>query len=100
MGLYERLMGLETPKLSVHEFMGVMQEIALGNMTGAQGVTAFGLSASESTEASTLQSVIAAQPTATDKKLKAMEFERVLMVAEQRIVPFNTPALVKTRFGV
>ena len=53
MALYDRLMGLEPPKLPVHQFMGVMQEIALGNMTGTQGVTAFGLSAAEATEAST-----------------------------------------------
>jgi hypothetical protein len=38
--------------------------------------------------------------TAENKKLKAIEFERVLMLAEVRMVPFNTVALVKTRLGV
>ena len=100
MGLYERLMGFEQPKLPVHQFMGAMQEISLGNMTGAQGVTAFGLSPAEATEASTLQATIAAEPTAVEKKVKAMEVERVLFLAEQRLVPFDTPAAVKTRLGV
>jgi hypothetical protein len=103
MALYDRLMGLDpdpAKKIGVHQFMGVMQEIALGNMTGAQGVSTFGLSASEATEATTLQSVIASELTAENKKLKAIEFERVLMLAEVRMVPFNTVALVKTRLGV
>lgn len=100
MGLYERLMGFEEPKLPVHQFMGAMQEIAMGNMTGAQGVAAFGLSAAEATEAQTLQGVVSAPATADGKKLRAVEYERVLMLAEQRIAPFNTVALVKTRLGV
>lgn len=100
MGLYERLMGFEDPKIAVHQFMGVMQEISLGFMTGAQGVAAFNLSPSEATEASTLQATIAAEPTANEKKLKAVEDERVLMVAEQHIVPYDTVAAVKTRLGV
>ncbi len=100
MALYPRLMGLEQPKIAVHQFFGVMQEIALGFMTGPQGVAAFALSPAEATEASTLQAVIAAEPTATDKKLKAVEFERVGMVAEQLIPPYDTVAALKARYGV
>lgn len=100
MGLYERLMGLQEPRISSHQLFGVMQEISLGNMTGAQGITALNLSAAEGVEASTLQSVIAAEPTATEKKLKAVEFERVGMLAEQRLAPYTTVSAVKTRYGV
>ena len=100
MGLYERLMWFEEPRISSHQLFGCMQEIALGNMTGPQGVTNLVLSPAEATEASTLQAVIAAQPTADARKLKAIEFERVGMVAEQRLAPYMTVAAVKARFGV
>jgi hypothetical protein len=54
MGLYERLLGLEEPGLSVHGFHALLGEIERGKLTAAQAATALGLTAAEQTEAQTL----------------------------------------------
>jgi hypothetical protein len=54
MGLYERLLGTEEPKIHVHAFMAALGEIERGGMTAQQGIDAFGLDAGEQAEASTL----------------------------------------------
>lgn len=103
MGLYERLAGLEQPKIAVHTFMSAMQEYMLGNMTGAQAATAFGLSAAEQTEALALRDRLlleSAQNANLARRLKALEFENVLILLEAQTAPFNTVSAVKTRLGV
>lgn len=101
--LYERLLGLQEPKIPIHTFFSVMQEFALGNMTGAQASAAFNLDASEQAEATTLLNKIlteAATNGAIARRVKALEYENVLIVAESLIPPYNTVAAVKTRLGV
>lgn len=103
MSLYTRLMGIDPPKIPVHQFFAAMQEFALGNMTAQQATAAFGLSGGEATEANTLLNVILAESGANgaaQRRLKAVEFERVLMLAEQAIAPFHEEAAVKARLGV
>jgi hypothetical protein len=54
MGLYERLLGIET-KIPIHAFMAAMGEVVRGQKTGAQAFTEFGLDAGAQTEATTLR---------------------------------------------
>jgi hypothetical protein len=50
MGLIERLMGDEPPKLSVHPFHGALGEWERGNKTRAEVISAFSIQASEEAE--------------------------------------------------
>lgn len=54
MGLYERLLGTEEPKLPVHAFISALGEIERGKMTGADAAAAFALDATAQAEASAL----------------------------------------------
>jgi hypothetical protein len=54
MGLYERLVGVEEPKIPVHSFMAALGEVERGKSVAADVSSAFGLSSSEQTEAATL----------------------------------------------
>jgi hypothetical protein len=96
MALYERFMGLEFPRIPVHQFRGVAAEWKRGEITSAQARTALGLSVAEAVEAQTLVDRVDA---AVDP-LTTQEIEDVLFLAEQRIAPYDTVAAVKARFGV
>lgn len=103
MGIYERLMGLAEPKLSVHSFMAAMQEYMLNNMTGTQATAAFGLSTAEQTEALALRDRLLTESSASSnlqRRLKAIELENVLVLAETQTAPYETVAAVKARLGV
>lgn len=54
MALYDRLLDFESPKVRIHQFMAALGEIERGFMTEAEVATAFGLSAGEQTELTTL----------------------------------------------
>lgn len=54
MALIERLMGLETPKMHVHQFMAALGEIERSKMTAQQAVNGFSLNTEEQTEATSL----------------------------------------------
>lgn len=47
MGLLDRLIGTEDPKLPVHQFMAALAEYKRGALTGTQVASTFGLSAGE-----------------------------------------------------
>jgi hypothetical protein len=64
MGLYERLTGVELPRIPVHAFMGALGEYERGKMTSQQVTDAFTLSAGEQTEVGSLISKIMTQPEA------------------------------------
>lgn len=49
MTLLDRLIGIEDPKLPVHQFMSALAEYKRGAVTGVQVVSAFGLDAAETT---------------------------------------------------
>lgn len=103
MGLYERIMGTELPRVPVHQFMAAMQEYVLGQMTGAQATAAFNLSPGEQTQALALRDRLLAESSASSnlqRRLKALEFENVLILASTRIPPYDTVAAVTTRLGV
>jgi len=94
MSLYTRLMGIDTPKISVHAFYSLMAERKRGKVTNQDVIDAFGLSAGEQTELSTLWTRI------NNDLLLAAELDDVLICAEHRIAPYDTEAEVKTRLGV
>lgn len=103
MALYDRMMRFQEPKIPVHQFFSAMQEYALGNITGAQIISIFNLDAGEQTEALALYNRImteSAQNGSIARRVKALEFENVLILAENLIEPYTTVAAVKTRLGV
>jgi hypothetical protein len=104
MALYERLIGLDGhSKIPIHQFMSVMQEYALGNMTGIQARDAFTLDATDITEATTLLNRLLLESSTNGgiaRRVKALELENVLILAENQIPPYDTVAAVKTRLGV
>lgn len=91
MALIERLMGLETPKIPTHQFMAAYAEFKRSQMTSAQVIAAFNLTAAEQTEATNLLGV---------STLTRADVHDVLMLAEQRIAPYTTAAAVRTRLGI
>lgn len=103
MALYERLMHIEEPRLGVHTFFAAMQEYALGRMTGQQVIDYFDLSALEQVEATTLLNKILAESATNGgiaRRVKALEYENVLILAENLVPPYDNPTAVKTRLGV
>lgn len=113
MGLYERMMGLEEPKIAVHHFMSVLQEYMLGNMTGPQAVGALAgrnldgsprpLTAPEQAQALALRDRILLESAADGhlaRRLKALELENVLILGASRSPPYDTVSAVTTRLGV
>lgn len=106
MALIERVMGVgmtgDETKLSAHTVMAAMQEYALGRFNGAQVTAALGLDAAAQAEATAMLGVINAEAStngAIARRVKAVEFERILMLAEQGIL-YTTPAAVRTRLGI
>lgn len=94
MGLYERLMNLEQPRIPVHPFMAIVAEFKRGNLTQAAALALLGLSASEITEIAALITRV------NNNQLTAIEIHDVLMLAEGRYNGYETVAKVKTRLGV
>lgn len=93
MALYPRLIGLEEPKISIHQFMAAIAEFKRGRVTGPQIATAFSLSAEEIVELTTLRARV------TSDALTAEEIHDVCLLAEGGLA-YNTEATMKTRFGV
>jgi hypothetical protein len=94
MPLYERLMGLDDPKLPVHQFMAMVGERVRNQVTTQQVVDAFALSPDEVTDATTLTQRV------TSAALNKDEVHDVLLLAERLTPPYDTVAAVKTRLGV
>lgn len=103
MALYERLMGLEDPKIPVHQFMSAMQEFMLGNMTGAQAASALDLDVGEQAQALALRDRLLTESSANSnlaRRIKGLELEQVLALAEDLVPPYDTVAAVTARLGV
>jgi len=109
MALIERLMGLETPKVSVHQFQAIAAEWARGNISAVQAQAAItalsgvGLDAAAQAEALAL---VATVPTGTttankaDRALRLLEIDQVLLIVDARVPPYNDPAVVRARLGI
>jgi hypothetical protein len=104
MGLYERLIGVEQDKISVHAFSAIMAEFARTRLTGQQAQVAIDqvsgspLTPAEVTEAQALVGTITGSATA--KLARAKEIDDVLMLAEHRVAQYDTPAELRARLGV
>src|SRR3972149_10089051 len=98
MALYERIMGLEEPKISPHVFLPVLAEFHRGRITQSQAESILGLSASEKIEAQTLLATFSG--TIQAKLVRAIEVEDVLILAEKLVDPYDTPTKIKLRLGV
>jgi hypothetical protein len=94
MGLYERLLGTEEPKIPVHEFYGMMADRRRNKVTSQQIIDHFALDVTAQGELETLV-------TRMSKNLvTAPEIHEVLIAAEAGAAPYDTVAEIKTRFGV
>ena len=94
MGLYERLIGIERPKISPHTLLSCLAERKRGKLTNQQVINIMLLSASEQTELISLVTQV------LNNILTANEVEDVLILGEHGSAPYNTVATIKTRFGV
>ena len=62
MGLYDRLIGLESPGIGVHGFIGVLGELERGKLTRADVIAWYALTAAEQAELDTLTAKMRALP--------------------------------------
>jgi hypothetical protein len=103
MALVERLMGLESPKIPVHDFMAAAQEIVAGRLTIAQVKTALNLDAAAQAEFDTLAATAPTGTTATalaNKALWVHSMHAVFVLAEGGYTGYNTAAAVRTKLGI
>ena len=97
MGLYERLLRLEEPRISAHLFTGLLAERKRGKITGAQIVNLLGLDAIAQAEAITLN----ARFDDLVNPLTGVELHEVLLIADAKNIPlYKTVAALKNRLGV
>lgn len=96
MGLYERLVGEQNPKLSVHALIGFLAEVRRGHLTGADAAAALELTPAEVIEVQALLSRFTGAGALTRE-----EVQDVLLLAEQHRYPgYASAAQVRTRLGV
>lgn len=103
MALVERLMGLESPKIPVHDFFAAAQEIVSGRLTAAQVKTALSLDTAASTEFDTLAATAPTGTSATalaNKALWVHSMHAVFILAEAGYSGYNTPANVRSKLGI
>lgn len=95
MGLYERILRLEEPKIPVHGFMAALAERKRGRVTAQQIVTTFQLDAAAQADAVALNARFddAVNP------LTGVELHDVLLLADAGLA-YQTVNALKTRLGV
>lgn len=96
MGLYERILGTEQPRVRVHQLRGCIAEFKRGNMTALQARTGLGL---DDAAAADVTALLARVGTGGGQ-LSSQEVEDVLFLLERAIAPYDSVAAVKTRFGI
>jgi hypothetical protein len=99
MSLIDKLAGIDRPnKLAVHTFYAALAEFAAGEVTRAQIVSYFNLSAEDETE---LDFLIAAYTNApNNRKQEFLEFiHRLFMLAEERTPGYQTNAEITARIN-
>ena len=103
MALIERLMGEPFEpnpdrKIPVHQFFAACNEVARGARTAAQIRTYYNMDAADTTEFNKMVALVSGNDTA--KIFKLQDFHCVLILAEQRVTFYATPAEVRTRLGI
>jgi hypothetical protein len=95
MGLYERILRLEEPKIPVHAFMAAMAERKRGKVSAAQIVSTFALDAAAQIDAIALN----ARFDDTVNPLTGTELHDVLLLADAGLA-YQTVTALKNRLGV
>ena len=95
MGLYERLLRLEEPRIPVHAFMAALAERKRGRVTANQIISVFGLDPTATTEAAALN----ARFDDVVSPLTGTEVHDVLLLADAGLA-YTTPTALKNRLGV
>lgn len=94
MGLYERLLRIEEPKIPAHQFMAALGELKRGRVTAPVLAAAFALDVAEQAEAATLFDRFSG-----GAPLTSGELHEVLLLAEAGLA-YNTVTSLKNRLGV
>lgn len=103
MALIERLMGVEEPKIPVHDFFAAQSEVIAGRLTLAQIKNYLNLDAAAQAEYDALAATAPTGSTATATANKAIFIEKihaVFILAEQGYPGYSTPAEVRTKLGI
>jgi hypothetical protein len=95
MGLYERILRLEEPKLPVHAFQAALAERKRGKVTAQQIVSTFQLDAAATADAVALN----ARFDDLVNPLTGPEVHDVLLLADAGLA-YQTVATLKSRLGV
>ena len=96
-------MGLESPKIPVHDFFAAAQEIIAGRLTAAQVKTALNLDTAASTEFDALAATAPTGTSATalaNKALWVHSMHSVFVLAEGGYSGYNTAANVRSKLGI
>jgi hypothetical protein len=103
MALIERLMGLEEPKIPVHDFYAANDGRIRGALTAAQIKTALGMDAAAGAEYDALAAQAPSGGT-TANQLARLDYLNkvhcVLILAESGYAGYDTPAAVRTKLGL
>ena len=95
MGLYERILRQEEPKIPVHAFMAAMAEQKRGRVSGAQVASTFQLDAQAQADAITLQ----ARFNDAVNPMTGPELHDVLLLADAGLA-YTSVTSLKNRLGV
>jgi len=98
--LIDRISGEAGEKINLHAFMGAERLYALGELTGAEIVAAFGLEGDALTQANALKAQIDGLTGAEAKALYILRVESVMMLVEDRSNPLYWPGGVLDRARV
>lgn len=103
MALVERLMGLEEPKIPVHDFFAAQQQVTKGNITVANVKSFLNMDAAAAAE---YDALVALYPTGTsaaayfNKTQYIQDCHSVFILAEERYPGYDTPANVRAKLGI
>lgn len=102
MALVERLMGIEEPRIPVHQFFAAVGEVVQGNITGAQVKSFLNMDAAAQAE---WDAMAATQPgPVANKAVWVSHIHAVFLLAETwetgPIPGYSTPAEVRTKLGI
>lgn len=103
MALIERLMGLEEPKIPVHDFFAAQQEIMVGRLTVTAVKNFLGMDAAAAAEYDALIALSPAGNTAAQYFAKTNYVQAahsVFILAEERYPGYDTPANVRAKLGL
>lgn len=103
MPLLERIMGIEQPKLPVHDFFAANHERIEGRLTRADVISLFAMDAATVLEYDRL---VASAPTGTSalataqKALFIEKIHAVFILAEGGYAGYNTSAAIRLKLGI